>query len=406
MADIPLYRHRPFLMLWLGSVASSFGLAVALLAETWYAVNELHLKAELGYIMLAGTLPRIALMALGGVLADRLPRGRIMAASFVCRAVLMGAVAWAIQAGQMNLVLLIGMAALYGALDALFWPARDAFLPALLNGSLLTRANAWLLATNQLGLVFGPVLGGILLAALPFPAVFGLTAVVMLLGAVACAAIAEPHHQAGKHAPLWVSLKQGFASVRDTPVLRTLLLVYAVANLLFMGPMGFAPPLLAASLPGASAGLLAQLQSAFAGGMLAGGVLLALRPPQHHRLALICWVIAIEGAFLAVLPQLGTVAATLVQFAIGFCIACNNVPMLALLQQYTPADRIGRVMSLNSTASLGLTPLSYALSSGLLSAGLSLGSLAAAGGLGLTLCCLGLLAASSTVRQADRPTHA
>ncbi|HEY9101529.1 MFS transporter [Chitinimonas sp.] len=405
MADTPLYRHRPFLMLWLGSVASSFGLAIALLAETWYAVNVLQLKAELGYIMLAGTLPRIALMALGGVLADRLPRGRIMAASFVCRAVLMGAVAWAIQAGQMNLPLLIGMAALYGALDALFWPARDAILPALLGGSLLTRANAWLLATNQLGLVFGPVLGGILLAALPFQAVFGLTAVVMLLGAIACAVIAEPRHELGRHAPLWVSLKQGFASVRDTPVLRTLLLVYAVANLLFMGPMGFAPPLLAASLPGASAGLLAQLQSAFAGGMLAGGVLLALRPPQHKRLALICWVIAIEGGLLAILPQLGAVAATVVQFAIGFCIACNNVPMLALLQQYTPADRIGRVMSLNSTASLGLTPLSYALSSGLLSAGLSLGNLTAVGGLGLTLCCLALLAASPTVRQADHPAR-
>ncbi|GAB3251371.1 MFS transporter [Chitinimonas naiadis] len=401
MADLPLYRHRPFLLLWLGSVASSFGLAIALLAETWYAVNVLHLKAELGYVMLAGTLPRIALMALGGVLADRFPRGRIMAASFVCRGVLMGGVAWAIHAGQMNLALLILMAAVYGALDALFWPARDAILPALLSGNLLTRANAWLLSTNQLGLVFGPVLGGILLAALPFETVFAITAAVMLLGALACGGIQEPKQEARVHLPVWAALKEGFASVRDTPVLLTLLAIYAIANLLFMGPMGFAPPLLAASLPGASAGMLAQLQSAFAAGMLAGGVLLAMRPPRHRRLRLICCLIAVEGLLLAALPQLGANAATLVQFAIGFCVACNNIPMLALLQQYTPPDRIGRVMSLNSTASLGLTPISYALSSGLLSAGLSLDNLAMVGGLGLTFCCLILLVASTTVRQSD-----
>ncbi|QNM97925.1 MFS transporter [Chitinimonas koreensis] len=401
MSDLPLHRNRPFMLLWLGSVASSFGLAIAMLSETWYAVNVLHLRAELGYVMLAGTLPRIALMALGGVLADRLPRSRIMAASFLTRALLLAAMGTAAHLGVLTLPLLIALAAGFGMLDALFWPARDAILPALLQGSLLGRANAWLLATNQLGMVAGPVLGGILLAALPFAGVFGLTAATMAAGALACLAVAEPPRSARARRAIWAELKEGFACVRDTPALRLLLIIYALANLLFAGPNSFAPPLIAATLPGASAGLLAQLQSAFAAGMLSGGVLLAIWPPRHRRLRLICWLIAIEGLLLAALPQLGAVAATAVQYAIGLCIACNNVPMLALLQQHTPAERIGRVMSLNSMASMGLTPVAYALTSLLLSAGASLGTVAACCGVLLALLCTAIALGSKTARTID-----
>ena len=401
MADLPLYRQPAFLLLWLGSVASSFGLAIALLAETWFAVNVLQLKAELGYVMLAGTVPRIALMALGGVLADRLPRSRIMAASFMARSLLLLAMGLAAYQQVLTLPLLILLAAGFGMLDALYWPARDAILPAIIPSSQLGQANAWMLAANQLGMVAGPVIGGILLAALPFAGAFGLTAGLMLAGAMAAACITEPTRSTRQSRAMWAELQEGLACVRDTPVLRLLLIIYAIANLLFMGPMGFAPPLLAASLPGASAGLLAQLQSAFAAGMLGGGVLLALCPPRHKRLQFICWIIALEGLLLAALPQLGATAATATQFAIGFCIACNNVPMLSLLQQHTPPERIGRVMSLNSMASLGLTPLAYGISSVLLSAGASLGLLAASCGIALAMVCAAVALLSPTARTAQ-----
>lgn len=399
MADLPLYRHPPFLLLWLASVASGLGLAVAMLAETWYAVKVLQLKAELGYLMLAGSLPRIALMALGGVLADRWPRARIMAGSFALRALLLGLMTWAAAQQQLDLSLLIVLAAGFGMLDALFWPARDAMLPAIVPAAQLGQANAWMLATNQLGMLLGPVVGGLLLAGLSFAWVFGLTALAMLLGAAFALGIREQARRDNTRQAIWPALQEGLACVRDTPVLRLLLLIYALANLLFMGPLGFAPPLLAANLPGASAGLLAQLQSAFAAGMLAGGVLLALRPPMGRRLQWICWLIALEGLLLAALPQLNAGGATLVQFALGFCIACNNVPMLSLLQQYSPPERIGRVMSLNSMASLGLTPLAYALSSLLLGAGASLGLLAAVCGLLLSLFCALVALLSPTARH-------
>ncbi|WP_269533783.1 MFS transporter [Chitinimonas sp. BJYL2] len=401
MSASSLLRHRPFLLLWLGSMAASLGLAVALLAETWYAVQVLKLEAQLGYVLLAGTLPRLLLMALGGVLADRLPRGKLMAGSFVARALLLMLMGWLIAQGWLGFAELLIMAALYGVLDALFWPARDAILPQLLSGNALTQANAWMLATNQLGLVLGPMVGSALLAWHDFPMVFALTGVLMLAGAIACAAIVISPAGQRIHTDMWQSLREGLACAWHTPVLRWILLIYAFANLLFMGPMGLAPALLAAKLEGGSATVLAQLQSALSAGMLVGGILLGLYPPRRKRLLMICGLIAIEGVLLALLPQSTALGATLIQLLIGLCIAGNNVPMLSLLQQHTPPDKIGRVMSLNSMASLGLTPVAYGLCSLLLAGGVSLGWLAAGGGLLLAALCILLPLCVRTLRQTD-----
>ncbi|MCP6769820.1 hypothetical protein NL529_33740, partial [Klebsiella pneumoniae] len=61
------------------------------------------------------------------------------------------------------------------------------------------------------------------------------------------------------------------------------------------------------------------------------------------------------------------------QFLIGAGIVSNNVPMLSLLQEAADPARIGRVMSLNSMASIGLAPISYAMVTVLLSAGVGIG---------------------------------
>lgn len=394
-------NNRPFALLWFASIVTNLSLAMAMLAETWFAVNTLKLESELGWVMLAGSLPRVILMVLGGVLADRFRRAPIMAGSMLGRALILAALALTIHYGVLDLTGLIAIAALYGVLDAVFWPARDALLPTLLEAEQLTRANAILLTTNQIGMVAGPALGGMLLAVLSLPQLFALCTVLALVGAIACVLITEKAAVQRVRQKLITALSEGFTCVRDNPVLRTLLAIYAVANLLFSGPMGFAAPLLAANLPGGSAGLLGQLQSAYALGMVTGGVLLGLRPVRSQRLRLILYLITVEGLLLALLPQLQATGATIVMFLLGFCIACNNVPMIALLQQFTPPENMGRVMSLNNVASLGLTPIAYAATSMLLAAGASLGWIAAVLGLLLSALCLIVLRMSAAVRQGD-----
>ncbi|WP_293936294.1 MFS transporter [Iodobacter sp.] len=364
-----LLSNRNFLLLWLASIVSNFALAVAMLAETWLVINTLGAKEQLGLVMIAGSVPRILLMAVGGVLADRIKRSHIILASVGLRVLLLFAMIPLLAAGKISMGIMIVFALIYGALDAFFWPARDALVPNIVADNDLTRANSIMLTTNQIGLVFGPVLGGAMLALFSYEVVFALTGIMLALGLIAIAMIHEPALVAGRvRFNMLAELKEGVQYAIQTPVLRALMLVYAAANLLFMGPLGLGIPIIVTDLLQGNASTLSFMQSAFAAGMVLGGLLLTLYPPSKKRLLMITVVIAIEGLLLATLALANWLPLALaLQVLIGLGVAANNIPMMSLIQHYTERQKLGRIMSLNSMASMGLAPLSYALVTGLFS---------------------------------------
>jgi MFS family permease len=136
--------------------------------------------------------------------------------------------------------------------------------------------------------------------------------------------------------------------------------------------------------------------------MVVGGILLTMYPPSKKRLLMITVVIALEGVFLSLLAHTHWVwAAVGLQALIGLGVAANNVPMMSLIQQYSDKDKIGRVMSLNSMASMGLTPLSYAMVTGLLSFHISMGWIMPIFGLTMAALMLFLALRMPAIRQTD-----
>lgn len=399
-----LWRNRNFMLLWLASIISNFALAVAMLAETWYVVKTLDAKAQLGLVMIAGSVPRVLLMAVGGVLADRMPRSRIIFISLASRVLMLFGLVALLYWQRLDIWALTGFAFLYGALDAFFWPARDALTPTIVPEHDLNRANSVMLTTNQVGLVFGPVLGGILLAALSYETIFALTGATLLLATLCIWLINEPFTpravQAG-HSML-SELKEGVQYALQTPVLRALMLVYAAANLLFMGPLALGIPLIVTENLDGQPATLSFLNSAFAAGMVLGGILLTLYPPQRKRLLMITVIIALEGVLLALLAHTHWVwVAVGIQLLIGLGVAGNNVPMMSLIQQFSDKAKLGRVMSLNSMASMGLTPLSYAMVTGMLSLHWSIGWIMPAFGLLMSAVMVYLSWQMAVIRQTD-----
>ncbi|WP_410497492.1 MFS transporter [Chitinibacter sp. S2-10] len=371
-----LFRNKNFILLWSASIIGNFALAVAMLAETWFVVKTLGAKEQLGLVMIAGSVPRIALMAVGGVLADRFRRSRIILISLGSRVLMLFALVGLLAIDRLDIWALTIFAFLYGSLDAFFWPARDALIPAIVPDRDLTQANSVMLTTNQIGLVFGPVLGGLLLATLSYEMIFSLTGVMLAIATLCNGLINEPFSAKVRHAgsTMLTELKEGVQYAIRTPVLRSLMLIYAAANLLFMGPSVIGTPIIVTDNLNGHPTTLSYLQSAFAAGMVIGGVLLTLYPPTKKRLLMITVIIALEGIALALLAHTGWVwMAVAIQALIGLGVAGNNVPMMSLIQQYSDKDKIGRVMSLNSMASMGLTPISYAMVTGLLSLNISMG---------------------------------
>ncbi len=399
-----LFRNRNFLFVWLTSIFDNVTLGIVLFTQNWYVVDGLHMKSQLAWVSIATSVPRLGLMLYGGVLADRLPKIGMMTTTFVLRLAVMLCGVFLFWQGRMSIWALIAVAGAFGTLDAFFWPSRDALLPSIVDKEELPRANTVMQATNQIGLIVGPQIGGILLGVFPsYLASYSLTAFLMAACALMIASVREPVGRAKVHTlNQLAALQEGLRYVIASRVLRTQMSIYIVANLLFTGAVTVGIPIIASEHLTSGARGLSFLQSAYALGMICGFAALMRFPPRRKRLALICVLIVIEGGLIALQGMSYSLPFSVaLQWALGFCVACNNVPMLSVLQQYADRDKLGRVMSVNSVTSMGLSPVSYAVVSALLAGGASVGLIMPVFGLAMSIIIAIMALTSSTVREVD-----
>jgi hypothetical protein len=164
---------------------------------------------------------------------------------------------------------------------------------------------------------------------------------------------------------LWESIKEGLAYMWADPLLRILLLLILAVNFLAVGPLLVGVPALADQrLPG-GAQAYGAIMSAFGGGSLAGLAVAGAvrRPPPRLMGHLLLGVCAVFGAGLAVLGFAQSLVAALVPAAfMGFAAGYLTVSFFTWVQARTPQRLMGRMMSFIIFASVGLVPVSQALS--------------------------------------------
>lgn len=412
-----LLKNKDFLLLWLTSLVSTFCLSISWVSESWYAINVLHREKEYGYILVCAMLPRLLFMFVGGVIADNFSRKLTISTSLAIRAGLLGALGALMASGHAGFGILMLFAFLYGILDAYYWPSRDAILIDVVPSADLPRANSWMLVTAQAGMILGPAAGGMLAATLSFPAIFfllaGALAVAILLFwclfRAALPARPDAGTETGSRArPGWqpqrfkAELLEGIRYVRGHAQLSVLMLVFAVANVLYMGPFQQSIPLLASKQLGGSATAFGNLWAAFGVGMCGGGIVMSIVAPVRARFRLVLYTLCVQSLLLsslAFIHDLGTGIA--VMGLIGLCVALHNVPTTGMLQTYTAKDKLGRVMGFNDTITMGMVPLSYLLVSGLLVLGIAYQAIVIVAGLAMFGFCLYALGRYPVIRTTD-----
>ena len=114
--------------------------------------------------MAARFFPLVTFMLFGGVFADRFQRNRIVGGSDVIGSVIVGISALSFIGGFPHVWILVFMGALFGILNALWWPAMSGVLPEILPKEKLQEGNAVVGLMNNIGYVVGTLLGGVLVA--------------------------------------------------------------------------------------------------------------------------------------------------------------------------------------------------------------------------------------------------
>ncbi len=357
-------RHRDFRLLWAGMTVSLVGDGVFLVAMAWQAYELWNAPAALSLLGIGMTVPTIAFLLPAGVLSDRLDRRTLMLWADAGRALVVGVLAVLALTGLLTFWQLLVIVALYGVGTAFFAPAFEAIVPDIVPPGDLAAANSLDQFVRPIALrLAGPALGGALIAGIGTGGAFAVDAASFLASTVAIFLIRPPAHPRSEHvASSLKAVQEGLRFVRGRVWLWGTLLSATVAYLAFMGPAEVLLPYLVKNELGDSASALGLVFAAGGVGAIGAALIMGQRghPRRDVTFMYATWT-------LATLAVAGYGLATASWQLMVACLVFNGLETAGTIvwatikQRHVPASMLGRVSSLDWLISIGLLPLSFAL---------------------------------------------
>ncbi|MEB6550963.1 MFS transporter [Heyndrickxia sporothermodurans] len=369
-----LLSNKGFLLLLVVSIVSGLSFSIYLLTETWYVINELNQQPWLGVVLIATTLPRVLFMSIGGVYADKWNRTNIMFYSLLIRGVLLTSMAIVFYFGLLDVYSLLIFATIFGLLDAFFVPANQSLLPQIVSKEQLMRGNSILQSTNQTVLIIGPIIGGLLIETVSYQYIFPIVAFFLITSSVIVKFIKyEDESNQNQKQSSYRDFLEGLHYVKTSKLIFTLMCVSMVLNFFIAGPGSLALPLIANDVLSGTALHLSALETSIALGMIGGAFLIGILNPRRKRGFIVLGQLFFLGIAMVLLSLVTTLWQGIIVFAlIGLGITAGDIPIKTMIQEKTDPQKIGRVMGLMSTASSGLIPLSFGVTSLVISFNISI----------------------------------
>jgi len=350
-------RHPAYRLYFFGQMVSLIGLWMQSAAQSWLVYDLTRSKAFLGVVGIAGSLPIVALSTWGGVLADRIPKRRILVFTSVSAAVLALTLGLLTLAGITRPGHILVLAALLGVVSGLEMPARQAFAAELVGRGDLANAIALNASVFHAARIVGPAIAGVIIGQVGTGWAFVGNA--LSFGAILFALARMRLPDGGPPRPrtdgdgLW----KGFAVVRQTAGLAALMLL-----MLLVGVFGWSYVVLMPALARDGLGSGPEgdglLGAAIGVGSVTGALTLAALGRIRRPRAVLCGVVAGLGLALVVL-SLSRVpwGAALALVPAGFCLTIFFSLSNTWVQVAVDDDVRGRVMGVYTAIFGILMPL-------------------------------------------------
>ena len=364
-------RQRDFIIVLLGQIISLFGNAILRFALPLHLLRATGSAALFGGVSALSFAPMIVLSLLGGVLADRASKRKIMVAmdfgvALLCALFLLLMDGLPVAAAAAAFLML-----LYGA-SGLYQPAVQASMPALLRGEALLRGNAAVNMVSTLDDLLGPALGGALFGLFGLRPVLAVSAVCFFFSAVMELFLRIPQEKRTRSENALVTAGRDLAESwryirRAQPSLLRLTALLALFNFALSAALVVGVPVLAVDLLRLTDGAVGVTQAAMGLGGLCGGLLagawagkLRLR---HGFFPLLACAPAMLLVGASALPGLGASGWPLLLtgcFCTMAAASLFSVHISAVVQERTPAHLVGKVMSLIQSVAMCTQPLGQA----------------------------------------------
>jgi MFS family permease len=361
MLPAVLREERQFRLLFLGQALSVVGDRMTQVVLPFAVLSIGGTATDVGIVAAAGFLPFIVLGLIGGVVADRVERRRILIASDLVRLATQATAGVLLVTGSAEIWHLAVLTALFGAADSFFSPAFTGLMPlTIAEPHYLQPANALRGMSFSTGSIIGPALGGILVATVGEGGALLVDAGTFAVS-IACLLALRPRLvQRGDPEPFASDLRGGWREVRARTWVWAFLLgmvVYHVVVLPSVFVLG--PVLMADENNGATSWAIIVIAFGL-GSIVADVLLLRWRPPFALRAAAAALALASCQAVI-IGSGLPVAAIAAVEFFAAIGVSAFFTLWETSLQEHIPEDRISRVSSYDYVASAGMMPLGVLL---------------------------------------------
>jgi MFS family permease len=349
-------RTRNYRLYFFGQLVSMAGTWMQTVAQSFLVLHLTNSGTALGLTTAVRWLPMLVLGPVGGLLADRLDKQRVLYFTQTIQGLIAAVFATLIATDAIQLWMVYVLAAALGLVNVLDNPVRQSFISEMVPAGELGNAVTLNSVTVNLARVIGAAIGGLIVAAVGLAWCFGLNAV--SFAAVLISLGMMHRDELFPAAPLArgkAQVREGLRYVRQTPELIVPLVMIAVVGA-FTWEFPITLPLVARFTFHRGAGTYGLMASVMAIGAVAGGLFSASnKQTRAHSLAIaaVGWGIAIVAA--AVAPTLPLELVALVFVGYG-SISFNARAKTALQLSAAPSMR-GRVMALWAIAWQGSTPI-------------------------------------------------
>ena len=353
-------RYRDFRLLWSGLSISAVGTWMQIVALSLLVLDLTHgSAAALGMVSLTQALTFLVFAAVGGSVADRFDKRRLLLVTqslMIALAILLGILT---MAGLIRFWMILFVAFASSAALSFDQPARNALITSLVPKEHLMNAVSLQSAVFNGASILGPALAGLSLSRIGYAGNFFLNAASFFAVIAALMLLRTPKDQAasGPAGRLLDSAREALQYVRRDQVLPSVVPAYAA--LLFFGPSAaLALPVFAREILHVGATQLGFLFSAIGAGTVVGALILASLAGSSDDTKLVFGSVLLWTVALAVFGGSNSLRVSVpALFLVGVAQNIAGATTMSLLQMRVPLEMRGRAMSLNTLLIMCIRPL-------------------------------------------------
>jgi MFS transporter, DHA3 family, macrolide efflux protein len=371
-----IWAQRGFRYFFVAMFVSLFGSGMNFVAVSWYIMASTHSTVKVSLQVIVVTLPGLLIPFLGGVLIDRFDRRYLGVALDFARGIAVLATAYVAWRGDIQLWHLYLMTLITGTGSAMYWATVNALVQEVIPASQFTGANAAVLIGVQSGMLLAGSFVGFIYDRAGLAAILAIDGATYFVSAFclyqlrrgyvsprehlrypreyseSTEATAEALEsgenpeiaEAGLSLAVYADLKEGFAYLRQQPLVRALGITHATmmagvvsANVVLVA--------LANDILHAGARGLGFLEAGWAIGAITGGLIASQLPDRVRMLLYVAAVATLSAGHMATPFVAFLVGAVMLQFVFGFCRALGGVVAQSSLMSIVPRHFMGRTQS-------------------------------------------------------------